>query len=47
MPSLEIEALRHAFDRRINPSTLSKVFAITEVGSLAVIGLSNGLCVTD
>jgi hypothetical protein len=33
-------------DRQTNPSTLSKVFAIKEVGSLALIGLFNGLCVT-
>jgi hypothetical protein len=47
MPSHGNEARHDAFDRRINPSTLWKVFAIKEVGSLAVIGLSNGLCVTD
>jgi hypothetical protein len=40
------EALHDALDRQTNPSTLSKVFAIKELGSLAVIGLSNGLCVT-
>jgi hypothetical protein len=33
-------------DRQTNPSTLSKIFAIKEVGSPAVIDLLNGLCVT-
>jgi hypothetical protein len=43
MPSpLKTKRCMTPFDRQTNPSTLSKVFAIKEIGSLALIGLFNG-----
>jgi hypothetical protein len=43
MPPLGMKRCTTPSDRQTNPSTLSKVFAIKEVGSLALIGLFNGV----